>query len=138
MSNALRTSIGLLLLSGATELVVFSNGQGPIRIGLTFAFLMVAPGWAILRLVDLDLTPSARVGLAVGISTGVEMAAASALAVCAPLVCGARLDPDRGRRRPGRDGQSAFCAAMARHDGTARPGQRGRPGPFVSLPGAER
>lgn len=79
MSNALRTSIGLLLLSGATELVVFSGGHGPIRIGLTFAFLMVAPGWAILRLVDLDLTPSARVGLAVGISTGVEMAVASAL-----------------------------------------------------------
>lgn len=79
MSNGLRTSIGLLLLSGATELVVFSDGQGPIRIGLTLVFLLLAPGWAVLRAIHLDLTPSTRVGMAVAISTGIEMAAASAL-----------------------------------------------------------
>ncbi|HLY35286.1 MAG TPA: hypothetical protein VKU35_01075, partial [Candidatus Limnocylindria bacterium] len=69
MNTGLRASIALLLLAGATELVVFSDGQGPIRIGLTFIFLVAAPGWAILRLVDLDLTLSAYLGLAVGIST---------------------------------------------------------------------
>lgn len=79
MSSGLRASIALLLLAGATELVVFSNGQGPIRIGLTFIFLVAAPGWAILRLADLDMTLSAYLGLMVGISTGLDMAAASAL-----------------------------------------------------------
>jgi hypothetical protein len=72
-------SIALLVLSGATELVVFSQGQGPIRIGLTLVFLLAAPGWAILRLVKLNLSLSARLGMAVGISTGLDMAAASAL-----------------------------------------------------------
>jgi hypothetical protein len=79
MNSGLRTSIALLVLAGATELVVFSNGQGPIRIGLTFLFLMLAPGWSILRLVNLEMSISARIGMAVGISTGLDMAVASAL-----------------------------------------------------------
>jgi hypothetical protein len=79
VTSGMLGSIALLVLSGATELVVFSQGQGPIRVGLTMVFLLAAPGWAILRLVKLDLSLSARIGMAVGISTGLDMAAASAL-----------------------------------------------------------
>ncbi len=79
MSKGLSVSVALMLLAGATELVVFSGGQGPIRIGLVLAFLGIAPGWAILRLIDLEMTPSARVAVAVGVSAALDMAVASAL-----------------------------------------------------------
>jgi len=62
VTSGMLGSIALLVLSGATELVVFSQGQGPIRVGLTMVFLLAAPGWAILRLVKLDLSLSARIG----------------------------------------------------------------------------
>jgi hypothetical protein len=79
MSRGLGASAVLVLLAGATELVVFSDGQGPIRISLVLAFLGIAPGWAILRLVDLEMAPSARIGIAIGVSAGLDMAVASAL-----------------------------------------------------------
>ena len=79
MTERARLSFGLLLLSGATELVVFSDGHGPIRLGLVLAFLFFAPGWALVRLVDLEMSPMSRVGLALGLSIAVDMAAASAV-----------------------------------------------------------
>lgn len=77
MTDRTRLSIGLLLLAGATELVVFSDGHGPIRLGLVLAFLFLAPGWALVRLIDLEMSPMSRIGLAVGVSIAVDMAAAS-------------------------------------------------------------
>ena len=77
MTDRAPVSIGLLLLAGATELVVFSDGHGPIRLGLVLAFLFFAPGWALVRLIDLEMSPMSRIGLALGVSIGVDMAAAS-------------------------------------------------------------
>jgi hypothetical protein len=77
LTDRTRLSIGLLLLAGATELVVFSDGHGPIRLGLVLAFLFVAPGWALVRLIGLEMSPMSRIGLALGVSIAIDMAAAS-------------------------------------------------------------
>lgn len=75
----LTVSIALLLASGAAELVVFSGGHGPIRIGLAIAFLMIAPGWATQQLVGLEADLLTRVGLVLALSLGIDMAVATAL-----------------------------------------------------------
>jgi uncharacterized membrane protein len=79
MSSRLQASAALLLLSGATELVVFADGHGPVRVGLAFAFLMLVPGWALLRVTGLQMTTSARIGMAVGLSICVDMLVATGL-----------------------------------------------------------
>jgi xanthine/uracil permease len=79
MSGRLTVSIALLVASGATELVVFAGGHGAIRVGLALGFLLLAPGWAILRLIDLDLDGVSFIGLAVALSACVDMAVATAL-----------------------------------------------------------
>jgi hypothetical protein len=79
MTDRARLSIGLLLLAGATELVVFSDGHGPIRLLLVLTFLLLAPGWALLRLIDVEMSPMSRIGLALGVSMSVDMAVASAI-----------------------------------------------------------
>lgn len=79
MSSRVQAAFALLLLSGTTELIVFADGHGIIRIGLALTFLLLAPGWALLRLTGLQMTASARAGLAVAISICVDMLAATAL-----------------------------------------------------------
>jgi len=79
MSRGVTASVVLMLLAGATELVVFSDGRGPIRIALVLAFLLLAPGWAVLRLAAIEMTLSTRVAVAVALSTGLDMTAASVL-----------------------------------------------------------
>jgi hypothetical protein len=79
MSGRLTVSIALLVAAGATELVVFAGGHGAIRVGLALGFLLLAPGWAILRLIDLDLDGVSFIGLAVALSACVDMAVATAL-----------------------------------------------------------
>ncbi len=79
MSRGAGTSVALMLMAVTTELVVFSNGHGPIRVALAATFLLLAPGWAIQQLAHLEMTLSARIALALGISTAVDMAAASVL-----------------------------------------------------------
>lgn len=79
MSGRYSVPAFLLLAAGATDLVVWANGQGPVRIGLSVAFLLLVPGWAILRVVDPPLDIVASLGLAVGISVAVDMAVATGL-----------------------------------------------------------
>lgn len=61
----------MLAIAEATELIVFANGQGPIRVlfGLTFALLV--PGWAVLRLIRLKTDLLTWIGLAVAVSCAV-------------------------------------------------------------------
>jgi hypothetical protein len=79
MTGRLTVPALLLMAAGATDLVVWSDGQGPMRIGLSIAFLLLVPGWAILRVVDPPLDIVASIGLAVGISVAVDMAVATGL-----------------------------------------------------------
>lgn len=79
MTNRLVVPIALLVFAGAAELVVFAQGQGVVRVALTYGFLFVAPGWAVVRIVDPPLDLLARSGLAVAVSVAVDMAVATAL-----------------------------------------------------------
>jgi uncharacterized membrane protein len=75
----LAVSVALLALSGAAQLVVFADGQGVVRVGLVFGFLLLAPGWALMRIVDPPLDRGGRAALAVAVSVAVDMAVATAL-----------------------------------------------------------
>lgn len=79
MTSRLVVPIGLLAWSGAAELVVLADGQGPVRIALIFGFLFFAPGWVVVRLVDPPLDLVTRIGLAVAVSLAVSMAVATVL-----------------------------------------------------------
>jgi hypothetical protein len=69
----------MLVLAGAAELVVFADGQGPVRVALVFVFLMLAPGWVAVRLIDPPLDLPSRLGLAVALSLALSMAVATVL-----------------------------------------------------------
>lgn len=79
MSGRLTGSIVLLSTAMATELVVFAGGHGAIRVVLALGFLLLGPGWAIVRLTTLDLDGLTLIGLSVGISAGVDMMVATVL-----------------------------------------------------------
>jgi uncharacterized membrane protein len=79
MSGRFTTSMLLLAASGATELVVFDSGHSAVRAALALAFLLFVPGWAFLQLLAIDLDHVTRIGLAVGISLGLDMAVVTAL-----------------------------------------------------------
>jgi uncharacterized membrane protein len=79
MTGRFTAPIALLALAGATELVVFTDGQGALRVVLAFSFLLLAPGWALVRIVDPPLDLAGRAALAVAVSVAVDMAIATAL-----------------------------------------------------------
>jgi uncharacterized membrane protein len=79
MISRLSVPIVLLLATGAADLVVYANGQGPVRIALSIGFLMFVPGWAVMRIADPPLDLLARTGLAVAISVAIDMAVATGL-----------------------------------------------------------
>jgi hypothetical protein len=65
--------IAILAIAGATELLVFSDGQGPARLLLGLAFALVVPGWAALRLVRLETDVLTWLAFAVAISTAIDI-----------------------------------------------------------------
>lgn len=79
MTTRLVVPVSLLVLAGAAELVVFADGQGPVRAALIFGFLVFAPGWVVMRLVDPPLDLLVRLGLAVAVSLSLSMAVATVL-----------------------------------------------------------
>ena len=79
MTSRFVAPIALLAAAGATELVVFADGQGFVRVALAFGFLLVAPGWALVRIVNPPLDLAGRMALAVAVSVAVDMAVATAL-----------------------------------------------------------
>lgn len=68
--------IGLAL---GSEVAVFALDGGPLRAALALSFILVAPGWAIVRLIDLPMDPLARAATSVGISVSIAILIALAL-----------------------------------------------------------
>ncbi|HEX7172792.1 MAG TPA: hypothetical protein VF365_09325 [Candidatus Limnocylindria bacterium] len=65
--------IAMLAIAEATELIVFANGQGPIRVLFGLAFTLLVPGWAVLRLIRLETDLLTWLGLAVAVSCAVDI-----------------------------------------------------------------
>jgi len=68
--------IGLAL---ASEVAVFALDGGPIRAALALSFILVVPGWAIVRLIDLPMDSLSRVATSIGISLSLAILIALAL-----------------------------------------------------------
>ena len=66
VTGRLVAPVAMLVAAGATELVVFAGGHGAIRVALAMAFLLFAPGIAVLRLMELEVDIVPASGLAVG------------------------------------------------------------------------
>ena len=67
--NSLLPPIVLLSAAAATQLAVAVSGEGPIRVALGLGFTLLAPGWAILRLIRPPADLFVWVGLSVAISS---------------------------------------------------------------------
>jgi uncharacterized membrane protein len=65
--------IAMLAIAEATELIVFANGQGPIRVLFGLTFTLLVPGWAVLRLIRLETDLLTWLGLAVAVSCAVDI-----------------------------------------------------------------
>lgn len=61
----------LVELTIAAEVVVFASSTGPMQVALALWFVLVAPGWAVLRLRDLSLGIMELAAAAVGIGVSV-------------------------------------------------------------------
>lgn len=76
---SLTSPILLISLALAAEVVVFMSVTGPLRVVLGLLFVLVAPGWAALRLLDLPMGFLARAATAVGISVSTDIVLSLAL-----------------------------------------------------------
>ena len=77
--RSLTSPILLMSLALGAEVVVFMSVTGSLRVVLGLWFVLVAPGWAALRLVDLPMGVLASVATAVGISVSVDILLSLAL-----------------------------------------------------------
>jgi hypothetical protein len=66
----------LVAAAEATELLVFANGTGPLRVALGLGFALLAPGWAVVRMLRLPIDLVTWIALAVGVSTAIDIAVA--------------------------------------------------------------
>ncbi len=62
--------VGLAL---AAEIAVFRSVGGPLRAGLAILFVLVAPGWAVVRLLGLPMSLLTFVTTAIGISVSIDI-----------------------------------------------------------------
>lgn len=76
---SLASSILLVELALAAEVAVFTAATGPLRVLLGMWVVLVAPGWAVLRLLDLPMGVVAAAATAVGISMSIDILLALAL-----------------------------------------------------------
>lgn len=76
---SLASPILLVGLALAAEVAVFASDAGPLRAGLAIWFVLVAPGWAVLRLLDLPMSLLAALTTAIGISVSIDILLALAL-----------------------------------------------------------
>jgi uncharacterized membrane protein len=76
---SLASPLLLVGLALASELVVFTLDAGPLRAGLAIWFVLVAPGWAVLRLLDLPMGLLAALTTAIGISISIDILLALSL-----------------------------------------------------------
>ena len=76
---SLTSPLLLIVLALGAEVVVFMSVTGSVRVVLGLSFVLVAPGWAALRLVDLPMGVLASAATAVGISVSVDILLSLAL-----------------------------------------------------------
>lgn len=77
--RSLASPLLLVELAVAAEVIVFTSGAGPLRVALGLWFVLVAPGWAVLRLLDLPIGVLVVAPTAVGISVSIDILLALAL-----------------------------------------------------------
>lgn len=77
--RSLASPLLLVELAIATEVILFTSGTGPLRVVLGLWFVLVAPGWAVLRLLDLPMGVLVLAATAVGISVSIDILLALAL-----------------------------------------------------------
>lgn len=73
------THILLVGLALASEVVILTMDPGPLRAAAAMWLILVAPGWAVLRLIDLPIGLLAGLATAVGISVSISILLALAL-----------------------------------------------------------
>lgn len=76
---SLASHILLVGLALAAEVVVFTSAAGPLRTGLPILFVLVAPGWAAVRLLGLPMSLLTFVTTAIGISISIDILLAMTL-----------------------------------------------------------
>ncbi|MDQ3691491.1 MAG: DUF1616 domain-containing protein [Chloroflexota bacterium] len=76
---SLTSPILLISLALAAEVVVLMSVTSPLRAVLGLWFVLVAPGWAALRLLDLPMRGLASAATAVGISVSIDILVSLAL-----------------------------------------------------------
>jgi uncharacterized membrane protein len=69
----------LVELAVTAEVIVLTAGASPLRVVLALWFILVAPGWAVLRALDLPMGILAMAATAVGISVSIDILLATAL-----------------------------------------------------------
>lgn len=77
--RSLASSILLVCVALVTEVLVLTSATGPLRVVLGLAFVLVAPGWAILRLLALPMGVLAMTATAIGISVSIDILLSLAL-----------------------------------------------------------
>lgn len=76
---SLLSPILLISLALAAEVVVFMSLTSPVRAVLGLWFVLVAPGWAALRLLDLPMRGPASAATVIGISVSIDILLSLAL-----------------------------------------------------------
>jgi uncharacterized membrane protein len=69
----------LVELAVTAEVIVLTSGASPLRVALALWFILVAPGWAVLRALDLPMGVLAMAATAVAISVSIDILVAMAL-----------------------------------------------------------
>jgi uncharacterized membrane protein len=70
--RSVTVSIILLAIAEATELIVFSEGTGPIRLIVGLAFVLLVPGLALTRLLRLPADLLTFTTLAIALSAAID------------------------------------------------------------------
>jgi hypothetical protein len=71
--RSLTVSIVLLAIAEATELIVFSEGTGPIRLIVGLAFVLLVPGLALARLLRLPADLLTFMTIAIALSAAIDI-----------------------------------------------------------------
>ena len=72
--RSVAVTVALAAITMATLLLVVSDGTGVLRVGLGLGVALLVPGWAALRLLRLDIDVISSIGLAVALSTTIDIA----------------------------------------------------------------
>jgi len=72
-ARSVAVTIALIAVTTATLLLVVADGGGVLRVVLGLVTALLVPGWAVLRLLRLEADAMTQLGLAVAISTTIDI-----------------------------------------------------------------